>query len=81
MASYTIGVDLGDRGSHYCVVDAGGREVETGRVATTAAGMAQGFAQRAASRVVVEVGTHSPWVSRQLAGYGHAVLVANARKP
>jgi transposase len=42
--------------------------------------MAQGFAQRAASRVVVEVGTHSPWVSRQLAGYGHAVLVANARK-
>ena len=31
-------------------------------------------------RIAVETGTHSPWVSRQLAEYGHDVLVANSRK-
>jgi transposase len=34
----------------------------------------------AASRVALEVGTHSPWVSRQLESYGHEVIVANAHK-
>jgi transposase len=32
------------------------------------------------TRIVIEAGTHSPWVSRQLASYGHEVVVANARK-
>ena len=31
-------------------------------------------------RIVIEVGTHSPWVSRVLEACGHEVLVANARK-
>jgi transposase len=31
-------------------------------------------------RVVMEVGTHSPWVSRLLQLLGHEVLVANARR-
>jgi transposase len=31
-------------------------------------------------RMVLEVGTHSPWVSRVLEACGHDVLVANARK-
>jgi transposase len=31
-------------------------------------------------RIVVEVGTHSPWVSRLLEECGHEALVANARK-
>lgn len=30
-------------------------------------------------RVVIEVGTHSPWVSRWLEAKGHEVIVANAR--
>jgi transposase len=29
---------------------------------------------------MIEVGTHSPWVSRLLEECGHEVLVANARK-
>jgi len=29
---------------------------------------------------VVEAGTHSPWISRQLESYRHEVVVANARK-
>ena len=32
------------------------------------------------SRIVLEIGTHSPWVSRLLSELGHEVIVANARK-
>src|SRR5450759_4986666 len=32
-------------------------------------------------RIALEVGTHSPWVSRLLKELGHEVLVANPRKP
>ena len=31
------------------------------------------------SRIALETGTHSPWVSRQLASLGHEVIVAHAR--
>jgi len=73
----TIGLDLGDRSSRVCVLDAQGAEVEARAVATTPDALAAYFAPRPAARVVLEVGTHSPWVSRQLAGYGHEVYVAN----
>ncbi len=59
----TVGLDLGDRNSWYCVVDesgqiqleqrAGGRECE---------GIARSLQRHAAqSRVALEIGTHSPW--------------------
>jgi transposase len=32
------------------------------------------------SRVALEVGTHSPWVSRHIAVMGHEVIVANPHK-
>ena len=32
------------------------------------------------TRIVIEAGTHSPWVSRLLDGFGHQVIVANPRK-
>jgi transposase len=32
------------------------------------------------SRIALEIGTHSPWISRLLSGLGHEVIVANARK-
>jgi transposase len=38
------------------------------------------FAKMPSSRVALEVGTHSPWVSRHLAGLGHEVIVANPHK-
>src|SRR5207247_9699980 len=31
-------------------------------------------------RLVLETGTHSPWISRLLEACGHEVLVANARQ-
>ena len=32
------------------------------------------------SRIALEIGTHSPWISRLLSDWGHEVIVANARK-
>lgn len=77
----TIGMDLGDKYSHLYVVDNGtGDEVEQGRVPTTIEAVDRYFGQRATARVVMEVGTHSGWVSRLLSKIGHEVLVADPRK-
>jgi transposase len=78
--STTIGLDLGDRWSRYCVVDASGAVIEEDRVRTSTAGLEHRFRQTPSVRIVLEAGTHSPWVSRLLESQGHEVIVANARK-
>jgi len=42
--------------------------------------MAEKFQKMARCRIAIEVGTHSPWVSRLLANLGFEVIVANARQ-
>lgn len=77
---WTVGVDLGDRVSHFCVLDDEGELVERGKVQTTREGLRKRFESRERMRIALEVGTHSPWVSRLLKELGHDVLVANPRK-
>jgi len=76
----TIGVDLGDRSSCYCVLDENGEIIREQKIATTPEGMQQAFGKMARSRIAMETGTHSPWVSRVLTGLGHEVIVAHAQK-
>ncbi|MGB9604450.1 MAG: IS110 family transposase [Bryobacteraceae bacterium] len=76
----TIGLDLGDRSSRYCVVNEEGDVVSEGSLATTKHGLNQLFGAMVRSRVAIEVGMHSPWVSRQVRALGHEVIVANPRK-
>ena len=76
----TVGIDLGDRSSRYCILDEQGELLAEGSVATTKKGFAQVFGSKPRSRVALEVGTHSPWVSRYLAELGHEVIVANPRR-
>ena len=76
----TIGLDVGDRFSHYCELDEAGVVVAEGRMQTTGVVLRRHFASCARSRVVLEVGTHSPWMSRLLEELGHEVIVANARR-
>src|SRR5580704_13900379 len=78
--SITIGMDLGDKTSRYCVLDSEAEVVREGTVATTKKGMKQRFGNLARCRIAIEVGTHSPWVSRLLSELGHEVIVANARQ-
>lgn len=76
----TIGVDLGDRWSHYCVLDGNGDVVDRGRVRTKRERFAARFGKLEPARIALEVGTHSPYLSRLLAEQGHEVLVANPRR-
>jgi len=76
----TIGLDLGDRNSWYCVVDEAGQIQLEQRVRTTAKALQEVFGTMPRTRIALEIGTHSPWISRMLSELGHEVIVANARK-
>ena len=75
----TVGLDLGDRTTRYCVLQEAGEVISEGSLATTKGGLCSLLEKMPRSRVALEVGTHSPWVSRLLAGFGHEVVVANPR--
>jgi transposase len=76
-STLTIGIDLGDEYSQVCVLDEEGEVIEEGRIKTTEAALRGRLAAMDACLVVMEVGTHSPWVSRLLEELGHDCLVAN----
>lgn len=78
--SLTIGIDLGDKVSRYCVLNQAGEAVKESSAATTRKGMTQTFGSMRRSRIALEVGTHSPWISRLLSSLGHEVIVANPRQ-
>src|SRR6201998_4607597 len=77
---FTIGLDLGDHRSCYCVLDEAGKIILEQKVATTPEAMKQVFAKIPQSLIAMETGTHSPWVSRLLTELGHKVIVAHAQK-
>jgi len=76
----TIGMDLGDKTSRYCMINHEGEILREGQVTTTKAGMVEGFGSLGRARIAIEVGTHSPWVSRLLKELGHEVVVANPKQ-
>ena len=76
----TIGIDLGDRWSFYCVLNERGEVVREEKLATTPEAMKRTFEKFPASRIVLETGTHSPWISRLLTELKHEVIVAHAQK-
>jgi transposase len=76
----TIGLDLGDRFSYYCVLDETGRMVMEQKVSTTPKALQVALGGMPRSRIALETGTHSPWLSRLLSKLGHEVIVAHARK-
>jgi transposase len=76
----TVGLDLGDRFSWYCVLDETGRMVMEQKVSTTPKSLQVALGGMPRSRMALETGTHSPWVSRLLSKLGHEVIVAHARK-
>src|SRR5499425_788566 len=76
----TIGLDLGDRFSCYCVLDEAAEILLEQKLATTPEAMRKTFGRMLRSRVAMETGTHSPWVSRLLTALGHEVIVAHAQK-
>jgi transposase len=76
----TVGVDLGDQWSNYCILGLGGETLREGQFRTRRQEVEEFFQGLAISRVVIEVGTHSAWIREVIAGLGHEVLVANAQR-
>lgn len=77
---HTVGIDLGDKYSSFCVLDEEGKAVDQGRMS-----MAQSAVRKAAGNwpsalVALEVGTHSRWVAEILEECGHTVIIANPRR-
>src|SRR5438309_10864986 len=75
----TIGLDLGDRSSWYCVLEEAGEVRLEQKLGTTPKAMKEVFGAMLRSRIALETGMHSPWVSRALSELGHEVIVAHAR--
>jgi transposase len=76
----TIGLDIGDRFSYLYSLSPEGDCLGESRLPTTPEDFSQYFEKIPTARVVIETGTHSPWVSRILSRCGHDVLVANSRQ-
>jgi len=74
----TVGLDLGDRFSSYCVLDENGEIILERNLPTTPEAMKQTFGRMPRSRIAMETGTHSPSVSRVLTELGQEVIVAHA---
>jgi transposase len=61
-------------------LDENGEIILEQKVAMTPEAMQQTFGKMPRSRIAMETGTHSPWVSRLLTGLGHEVIVGHAQK-
>lgn len=77
MNAMTIGIDLGDRHSHVCVLGPDGQVVGREAVPSTRAGLQAVLERFAGARVTMEVGGHSRWASALAQELGHEVIVAN----
>src|SRR5260370_10562341 len=79
-AAVTGGLDVSDRYTYVCILNAAGEVVDEGRVGTTPEALRRRFGGLAPMRIVLEAGPHSPWVIRLLEECGGDVVRANARR-
>ena len=78
-SALTVGLDLGDRWAQLCALDEEGEIIDEGRIKLTHQALKARFSNLECTRVALESGTHSLWVSALLTELGHQVIVANAR--
>jgi transposase len=76
----TIGMDLGDKFHIAVVFDQEGNELEISKLTNTKRSVSKFFKRYPSSKVAMEAGTHSPWISRLLIDMGLTVYVGNPRK-
>jgi len=76
----TIGIDLGDKKHDAYALSNDGELISRHEVTNTKLGLKELSDRYPGAVMVMEAGTHSPWVSRYLSELGHEVIVANPRK-
>jgi transposase len=75
-----VGVDVGDKFSRYCSLDERRMIAGVGRFATTRVGLRKEFAELPPSKIILEAGTHSPWIADLFEEMGHSPVVIDARR-
>lgn len=75
-----LGLDVGDSYTHFCALDEARQVVERGRFRTSPEALREALGSRPATRVVLEAGSQSPWMSALLRELGHRVQVADPRR-
>jgi transposase len=75
-----IGCDLGDKTTALCHLDAMGNVLLREEVKTERETLARHFRALPKCEVVLEVGTHSPWVAATVRAAGHSVVAVNPHR-
>ena len=75
-----IGVDLGDTKNAVCITGKHGVILKEYYIPNTRPQIEKLALEYPKALIALEVGTHSPWISRLLKSHGLEVIVANARK-
>lgn len=75
-----IGIDLGDKKHHVCATGTDGVILQEFTISNDRAAFKKLSEDYPQAAVAIEVGAHSPWISRYLTNAGMNVTVANARK-
>jgi transposase len=75
-----IGIDLGDKQHAICVLDKNGNTLKEFSIPNHEKYLQTLADDYPKARIGMEVGTHSPWISRLFTARGMDVFVANARK-
>ena len=78
--AFYIGIDLGDKNSDVCVLNSAGEVHKEFRLRMNAADFQAYFEKLEVSRVALEAGAQSQWVSEMVEKCGHQVYVANPHK-
>jgi len=76
----TLGLDLGDRRSSLCLIDAPGEILEEAQIPTTKEALRSLFRRQEPCRVVIEACGHVHWIAGLARQAGHEVIVANPRE-
>lgn len=75
----TLGLDVSDKYTNYCLLDCEGEVSEEGRLKTSEPILRKRF-EGTPCRVIIEAGAHSPWLSRMFGDMEYEVIVANPRR-
>lgn len=78
--SITVGLDVGDKRTHWCALDGDRMVIGRGSFRTTRKELEGTLARFPGAKVILEAGSQSPWMSRVLRALDYAVHVADPRR-
>lgn len=80
MSAITVGLDVGDKNTHFCALDGERKVLKRGSFPTRRGNLEQALLEFPGAKVVLEAGSQSPWMARVLRGRGLRVQIANPRR-